>query len=242
MRSIALPEPVAAFMAAGTDRATSVPDAALLALCERHAEIACLIDCMNAKDSTHTEEELDSAADEFASLADRIGAMRAMTFGGLQAKARVAQDMLRHYVPRHPLEPHERAVVAFALDVQRAPLPTTMTLPEPTAEDAEVTRLAQAVVEAHVAHEVAVMAGAGSFEAEAEHAPEVAERFEALEERAEALAAMPVLGLAGIVAKARAALAMLPKGPEGEVEAGDNAHLLAYGALEDLVRLMGEGA
>jgi hypothetical protein len=239
MPRIVISEPMGAFMAPGMSCGTTSADAALLAMCERHGELASLIDSMNARDSTHTEAELDAASDAFAELADRISRTPAATFAGVQAKSRVVQDAMRHYINLETMALPERTAWAFCLDVQRAPLPGTLVLPAPTPADAEAERLAQTVIEANDAHEAAIIAGAGSFEAEADYAPEVARCSKVLADRREALAAFSVTGLTGIVAKARAALAVAPRGPEGKVEAGDSAQLLAYAALEDLVRVVG---
>jgi hypothetical protein len=238
MPRIAVSEPVAAFMAPGMIQGTTSADAALLAMCERHAELASLIDRMNATDSTHTDAELDAASDAFAELADRISRTPAATFGGVQAKSRVVQDAMRHYINLETMALPERTAWAFCLDVQRAPLPAATVLPDPAPADAEAVRLSQEVIEANAAHYAAVEAGAGSFEAEREHEPAAARCLKVLEERAEALASLPAAGLLGITAKARAALALL-RDEEGGIIAKDDAQLLAYAALEDLVRMMG---
>jgi hypothetical protein len=241
MPRIAISEPVAAFMAPGMIQASISTDAALLAMCERHAELASLIDSMNARDSTHTDAELDAASDAFAELADRISRTPAATFGGVQAKSRVVQDAMRHYINLETMALPERTAWAFCLDVQRALLPATLVLPAPTPADAEAVRLAQAVIEANAAHYAAVEAGAGSFEAEREHEPAAARCLKVLEGHAEALAVLPAVGLSGIAAKARAALALL-RDEDGGIIAKDDAQLLAYAALEDLMRVVGAGA
>ncbi|MBO1073365.1 hypothetical protein [Roseomonas marmotae] len=136
---IALPAGIAALHAlpvpAQAAPPAADPDAELIALCTRHAEVGAIIDAMN-ETAADTDANWNAAADKFAALAVRISAIPAQTFHGLQAKAQAVTDMIRHYIDLGSAEPHERMAEAFAQDVLRAPLQAHLVLPPPAPADA----------------------------------------------------------------------------------------------------------
>ncbi|WP_424139097.1 hypothetical protein [Roseomonas chloroacetimidivorans] len=105
--------------------------------------------------------------------------------------------------------------------------------------DAEVMRLAQEVADMEAAFIASYQPPPVTLEEQEAREPEQDRLMHAISDHADLLAQMPVATLAGIVAKARAALAVAEHCPEtGEVIARDYIQMLAFGALEDLVRIM----
>jgi hypothetical protein len=73
--------------------------------------------------------------------------------------------------------------------------------------------------------------------------PEQSRLMDAVSDQADLLAQMPVATLAGVLGKAKEALAVAEHCPEtGEVIARDYIQMLPFGALEELVRIMECGA
>ncbi|MFC0389490.1 hypothetical protein [Muricoccus vinaceus] len=125
-----------------------------------------------------------------------------------------------------------QSAAADALDRRPAPSP-----------DAEVIRLAHEVIEAEAACLAAYAVPSSTPEEEQAREPERDRLINAVCDKTEALAPLPVATLAGVLAKARAALAVADRNPaDGEINVKDYAEWLAYAALEDLVKVMGERA
>ncbi|TPG41932.1 hypothetical protein EAH89_28205 [Roseomonas nepalensis] len=104
--------------------------------------------------------------------------------------------------------------------------------------DAEAIRLAEGVIEAEAACCAAHDLPTPTEEEEQARQPERDRLMGVVSERAEALAPLPVATLVGVLAKARAALAVATKdATDGEIIVHDYAEWLAYAALEDLVRV-----
>ena len=125
-----------------------------------------------------------------------------------------------------------QSAAADLLDRRSAPSP-----------DAEVIRLAHGVIDAEAACLAAYAVPTSTPEEEQAREPERDRLMSAVCDQAEALAPLPVTTLAGVLAKARAALAVADRSPAtGEINVKDYAEWLAYAALEDLVQVMGEKA
>jgi len=119
-----------------------------------------------------------------------------------------------------------------------APVPVlAMAVPSP---DAEVIRLAQGVIKAEAAYQAAYEIPNLTVEEEQALEPQRQLLMDAASDQAEALAPLPVVTLAGVLAKARAALAVADRSSvDGEIVVKDYVEWLAYAALEDLVQVAG---
>lgn len=108
-----------------------------------------------------------------------------------------------------------------------------------TNPDAEVIGLAQRVVDAEAACIAAYSIPTLTAEEERALDPVRGGLIRDTAEKAEALAVLPVVTLAGALAKARAALAVADRDPaDGEIIVKDYVDWLAYAALEDLTRVL----
>lgn len=103
--------------------------------------------------------------------------------------------------------------------------------------DFRLIDLAASVVAAQAAYEASFLPFARTLAEERDRAPEQCRLGEVVEVHATSLADEPASTLAGVVAKALAALALVDRGTDGQAVARCASEHLALGALEDLVAL-----